>query len=122
MKILRKALEATYKDWLEIWRPVESKEKSITRLENKLVGGSICALSQSGGGPGNQTTSFNLVEYGAKLFVPPEVEIRKGDVLQVARFGKETALQHPLLAFEPVGESAKYQTHQEVFVAVREKA
>lgn len=114
-KAQRQALEATYEDWLEVWRPEPYKEGAITKTRPVQVAGSACALSLAGGGAGEQTSSFNLVEYGAKLFAPPEIDIKAGDSLQVVRCGKR-------YAFEPVGEPAPYPTHQEVFLKVREKA
>ena len=118
----RKALEATYEDWLEVWRPEEVKQGSITRFVSRQVGGSACGISQNGGGPADQTSSFNLVEYGAKLFAPPEIEIRRGDTLRVVRFGNAGEESTIVFAFEPTGDTAVYPTHQEIFVKVREKA
>lgn len=118
----RKALEDTYEDTLDVLRPEDTKDGSITRTALATVSeGSICALSHPGGG-GNQTDTFNLLDYDGKVFAPPEVDVRPGDVLHVTRFGRVDKAAQTVFVFEPVGQPAPYPTHQEIMVKVRDKA
>lgn len=118
----RQAIESTYEDTLEVWRPAEQTSNNITSdKQEKAVGNVICAYS-GGGGMGNQTDSFNLVEYAPKIFAPPELTVLRGDIIKLKRFGRTDPNATIVLEFEPLGDAALFATHQEILVKVRDRA
>lgn len=118
----RAALECTYEDTLELLRPTDITQNNITHKVPVAAGESICALSQGGGGPATQTDTFALVEYDAKIYAPPELDVQEGDAIRLVRFGRQNPASPQIFYFEPVGRPALYPTHQEIPVKVREKA
>ncbi len=121
----RGVLESTYEDLLEIWRPVDVKEGGVTQSVLSEVARDVpCALSQVGWSytsRSEQTESFNRMEGGEMVFVPPEADVRPGDTLVVLRLARvlerEAAAR---LVYEPVGRPIVYRTHKQVTVKVRE--
>lgn len=119
----RAAIEATYEDTMDLFRPGNQKIGSITKTVLVEVGVNIiCAYSQSGGGGGTQTDTMNRLEYDATVFASPELVVLPGDTIKLRRFGRIDPGSTVILDFEPVGEPPKYATHQEILVKVRKKA
>ena len=104
----RKAIEMTYEDKCDIIRNVEKKAGFITRAEEQTVYSAVpCALS-TGNSTTRQTETVNNIEYEAKVFMAPEVEVKAGDKILINRLGVKE------LRLESIGEPAVYKTHQEV--------
>lgn len=109
----RKLLAQTYEDLLSIYRSEDIDVGSITKKDWVCKYSEIlCALSYGGGDKSSQSESANRIEYDAKIFTDPEVDIQVGDRLQVTRYGRE-------LSFEVVGRPAVHPTHQDVKVRER---
>ncbi|MFV0351224.1 MAG: hypothetical protein ACK5JF_02785 [Oscillospiraceae bacterium] len=120
--IERQAIEATYEDTLEVWRPADKTSNNITSTKSEKVAENVICAYSGGGGMGNQTDSFNLVEYAPKIFAPPELTVLRGDVIKLKRFGRIDPNATTVLQFEPLGDAALFPTHQEIFVKVRDRA
>jgi len=115
-RIHRRAIEQLYEDRATIKRYVEEKtEWGETRLIEKEVERDIpCRISQRALSVNSQTETVNEIAYETKLFLPPDIEVRQGDIIEVTRQGitrKYTA-----------GEPFLYPTHQEVSIQRREEA
>lgn len=114
--IYRRAVGQLYEERATIKRYVEEKtEWGETRLVEKEVERNVpCRISQRALGVNSQTETVNEIAYETKLFLPPDIEIRQGDIIEVTRQGvtrKYTA-----------GEPFIYPTHQEVSIQRREEA
>lgn len=108
IKAERKAIEMTYEDTCDIVRAVEKENKNITQTEEQTVYTAVpCALS-TGNNPTSQTETVNNIQYDAKIFTAPEIEVKAGDKIFLNRLGVKKLL------FESVGEPAIYKTHQEI--------
>jgi len=104
----RRVLERMYEDSATIKRYVEvEKPWGETKLEEVIVSeGQPCRVSQKALGPNGQTEAQNNISYETKLFIAPEVDIKQGDVIEVAR-GDVTRSY-------TAGEPFPYPTHQEI--------
>lgn len=112
----RRAVEQLYEDRAIIKRYVEERtEWGETRLIEKEVERDIpCRISQRALGVNRQTETVNEIAYETKLLLPPDIEVRQGDIIEVTRRGvtrKYTA-----------GEPFLYPTHQEVSIQRRDEA
>lgn len=126
----RKAVELLYEDICWIFRPFPQKgENGITwtvwKETNTRI---ICGLSE-----GNDRSSFSnahlyiqyrngarpdshlRIDFDRVLFLPPDVEIRQGDRVRAARFGRRNP-SAPVVEFEAVGAPLSYATHTEVLL------
>lgn len=74
-----------------------------------------CRISQTGLARNGQTEAENQIDYDAKLFIAPEVEILQGDELEVTRNGRK----YHFTAGEPF---PPYSTHQEVKLTRKDRA
>ncbi|MEC0310179.1 ABC transporter ATP-binding protein [Paenibacillus lautus] len=116
----RRQIERTYEDSATISRytkkkdPVSKEEKQV--LE-PIQEDQACKLSQTGLPRTGQTEDANNLEYDAKLFIAPELEIKQGDVIAVTR--KATGRAESYTAGEPF---PPYQSHQEVNLTRRDWA
>src|SRR5690625_5072452 len=106
----RRKLEKMYEDRATISRFEEYKtDWGETRKTDKLVPVHLdvpCRISQRQLASNNQTETVNPIEYGVKLFISPDIEIRQGDTIEVTRQGITRAYT--------AGEPFIYGSHQEV--------
>ena len=114
----RRALEATYEDRVEVWRGLagDVEGSAVTAVELRKVcegRGAICMAAPRAAW---QEAFYNRIEYECRLLAPPELDIRRGDILRVWRLGVS------LCEYEPVGDAAMYPTHQALALRVRERA
>ncbi|RJX40876.1 ABC transporter ATP-binding protein [Paenibacillus pinisoli] len=108
----RRQIEKMYEDRVTISRyesikdpnTRETKQQPIPLYENKP-----CKLSQSGLARNGQTEAQNDLQYDAKLFISPDLEIKQGDVIDVTRAA--TGRVETYTAGEPF---PPYSSHQEV--------
>jgi len=113
----RRAIERMYTDKVTVYRYVQVKDP-VTK-ETKLVPQLVytthpCRISQRALGQNNQTEAQNEIRYETKLFIAPELDIRQGDLFEVAR-GTVTRRY-------TAGEPFVYPTHQEVSIQRKEWA
>lgn len=110
----KRALQSLYEDTCTISRTVDVKPdgSNITRKEEQEVyTGILCGLSFSGSNSSAQREHAHLIDWDAKLFVDPELQIYPGDKVTVSRLsGRET------YRYQVIGKPAIYATHQEVKV------
>lgn len=115
----RAALERQYTDRARIERQqdVVKPNKATVTVPVVVYADQPCRISQTGLPKDGQTEAQNDVDYLAKLFVSPDIEIQAGDTITVQR-GKVVAG-----AWTPLGAPRTYQagepfppypTHQEV--------
>ena len=111
----RRAIEMTYTDSAEVLRanPKVGSDK-ITRSEMMTVISSVrCALSN--GQNASVQGNAQMVDHDAVLFVPPDTDIRAGDIVCVTRYGT-------LRRFGVLGNPNDYATHREVKLEERDLA
>ena len=113
----RRAIERLYSDRVTVYRHVGTKDP-VTK-ETKLVPQPVyvdqpCRISQRALGQNKQTEAQNEITYETKLFIAPELDIRQGDLLEVAR-GTVTRRY-------TAGEPFLYPTHQEISIQRKEWA
>lgn len=114
VKAERAAIEATYTDTCDVIRTFEKEVNYINkRVTEKVYENIPCGLVM-GKSPTNQTDTFAVFNYSVKVIMPPEPVILAGDKFVVRRFGQ-------VLEYNSAGDSAKYETHQEVML-VKEDA
>lgn len=112
----RKIMEKTYTDRAIIQRyedyevGSETKQRLTTKYQDEP-----CRISQTGLARNGQTEAENQIDYDAKLFIAPEVEILQGDELEVSRNGRK----YLFTAGEPF---PPYSTHQEVKLTRKDRA
>lgn len=113
----RRAIERMYEDRATISRHVTTKDP-VTKLTKQelqpIYEDQPCKLSQTGLARNGQTEAQNNLQYDAKLFIAPELEIRQGDVVAVKR--KATGRVETFAAGKPF---PPYSSHQEVFLTAK---
>lgn len=109
----RVALESTYEDLADIKRTtVKADADNIARKTPVVVkAGVICALSR-GGDHSAQTDAQHNIQHDFKVFLPPDTDVKAGDMLDVYRFGRMTPTTEAL-TFEVIGVPLRYLTHIE---------
>jgi hypothetical protein len=80
-----------------------------------IHGGVPCALSQMVLKPTTQTESQNTIDYEAKLFISPDIEVKPGCEIEVFRLGRVTL-------FKSTGEPFVYASHQEILLKRHQRA
>lgn len=88
----------------------EQQQQRVTTLLDQP-----CALSQTSLRTALATNSDNTIDYDAKLFIAPEIEIAAGSEIRVVQDGMD-------YSFEATGEPFRYPTHQEVLLKRTGKA
>ncbi|AVV56411.1 ABC transporter ATP-binding protein [Paenibacillus glucanolyticus] len=112
----RKIIEKTYTDRAIIQRyedyeeGSETKQRLITKYQDEP-----CRISQTGLARNGQTEAENQIDYDAKLFISPDIEILQGDELEVTRKGRK----YKFTAGEPF---PPYSTHQEINLTRKDRA
>lgn len=109
----RAALESTYEDLADIKRTtVEVDADNIAKKTLVVVkAGVICALSR-GGDQSAQTDAQHNIQHNFKVFLPPDTDVKAGDMLDVYRFGR-IAQPTEAQTFEVIGVPLRYLTHIE---------
>lgn len=96
-------------DRCEVYRMTEAKTAwGETRQERTLIGSYPCRISQLGLADAQRPDPVGRVNYAAKLFLPPDVDIQHGDEVHVNRTGAMTAYY--------AGEAFRYPMHTEVML------
>lgn len=112
----KKVIESTYTDTCTIYCYEKVTLGSITKMQKTVVYENIkCALSQKGLNPTQQTEIQNKVEYDAKLFISPDINIKAGAQIEVNHCDCITV-------FEQAGEPFIYCTHQEIALKKKTRA
>jgi DNA-directed RNA polymerase subunit H (RpoH/RPB5) len=113
----RVAIERLYEDTATISRHESVKDPVTKETKQELLPVyefQPCKLSQTGLARNDQTEDANNLQYDAKLFIAPELEIKQGDVVAVTRAATgrtETySAGHP---FPP------YSSHQEINLSAK---
>ncbi|CAI6087178.1 ABC transporter ATP-binding protein [Cohnella sp. JJ-181] len=114
----RAALERQYTDRATIERQQEVVKPNKATVTEPIVAyaDQPCRISQTGLPKDGQTEAQNDVDYLAKLFVSPDIEIRPGDTITVQRGYVAATDWIPLGAARSyqAGEPFLYPTHQEI--------
>lgn len=113
----RRAIERMYTDQCTISRHVQVKDpetKETKQVPQPVYTDQPCRISQRVLAANGQTEAQNDIGYESKLFIAPEIEIKQGDLLEVARDGVTRRYT--------AGEPFLYSTHQEVSLARKEWA
>lgn len=116
----RRQIERLYQDRATINRHTEIKDpvtRETKQVLQPLYENQPCMLSQTGLPKNGQTEDANNLEYDAKLFIAPELEIKQGDVISVTR--KATGRVETYAAGEPF---PPYQSHQEINLTAKDWA
>lgn len=116
----RKAIERMYEDKATISRHINDKDPVTKETKQDLLliyEGQPCKLSQSGFARNGQTEDANNLQYDAKLFIAPELEIKQGDVVAVTR--RATGHVATYTAGQPF---PPYGSHQEILLTVKDWA
>jgi len=124
----RAAIELLYDDRATISRyvqaddPITKKTKQTFQVVHTDV---PCRLSQTGLARNGQTEAQNNIASESKLFLAPEIEIKQGDELIVARGRMTESGWEPIAApcrYQAGEPFPPYQTHQEVSLQRKDKA
>jgi len=117
----RRAIERLYEDKATISRHVNVKDPvkhETKQLLQPVYTDQRCKLSQTGLARNGQTEDANNIQYDAKLFIAPELEIKQGDVIDITRAA--TGRVERYSAGKPF---PPYRSHQEInLTAVKEWA
>ncbi|MFB4326404.1 ABC transporter ATP-binding protein [Priestia sp. BR_2] len=116
----RRQIERLYQDRATINRHTEIKDpvtRETKQVLQPLYENQPCMLSQTGLPKNGQTEDANNLEYDAKLFIAPELEIKQGDVISVTR--KATGRVETYAAGEPF---PPYPSHQEINLTAKDWA
>ncbi|MBJ6360869.1 DUF6093 family protein [Paenibacillus sp. GCM10012307] len=117
----RRAIEKMYEDKATISRYMSSVKNPDTRVtEQKLqpvYEDQPCKLSQTGLARNGQTEAQNNLQYDAKLFIAPELEVQQGDVVAVTRAA--TGRVEMYTAGQPF---PAYSSHQEIMLTCKGSA
>lgn len=117
----RRSIERMYEDTATISRLVDLGKDPTTK-EHKEERQQVyvdqpCKLSQKSLAKNGQTEAQNDINYDAKLFVAPELEIVQGDLIAVTR--KATGRVEKYVAGKPF---PPYSSHQEIGLTANEWA
>ncbi|WP_270167577.1 ABC transporter ATP-binding protein [Paenibacillus sp. SYP-B4298] len=116
----RRAIERMYEDRATISRHMTSKDP-VTKLTKQelqpIYEDQPCKLSQTSLPRNGQTEAQNNLQYDAKLFIAPELEIKQGDVVAVKR--KATSRVEMYITGQPF---PPYSSHQEINLTAKEWA
>ncbi|WP_028559022.1 DUF6093 family protein [Paenibacillus pinihumi] len=110
----RRAIEKMYEDKATISRHKPGKNPDTRVTEQKLQAvyeDQPCKLSQTGLARNGQTEAQNDLQYDAKLFIAPELEVMQGDVVAVTRGA--TGRVEMYTAGQPF---PPYSSHQELLM------
>lgn len=116
----RRQIERLYEDKATISRynnvkdPVTKETKQVLEL---VYEDQPCKLSQSGLPRNGQTEAQNDLQYDAKLFIAPELEIQQGDRIAVTRAA--TGRVETYSAGQPF---PPYGSHQEINLTAKDWA
>lgn len=117
----RRAIEQMYEDKATIIHLVELGKDPVThetKQDEKVIHTDLpCKLSQTGLPKNGQTDAQNDIQYDAKLFIAPEIEIKQGDIIKVTR--KATGQVDTYSAGKPF---PPYSSHQELLLTSKEWA
>ncbi|MDR9857808.1 ABC transporter ATP-binding protein [Paenibacillus sp. VCA1] len=108
----RRQIERMYEDSATISRYVYVKDPITKETKQELLAVYVdqpCKLSQTGLARNGQTEDANNLQYDAKLFIAPELEIHQGDVVAVTRAA--TGRVETYTAGQPF---PPYSSHQEI--------
>ncbi len=113
MEKARKALEASYKGICKIYtKPnIVDQESGLTTSSDEwvLLRDNIkCSLSYENN-PNSQQNSYGVATMQITLFLSPEIEIPLNSKIEVTEYGATKT-------FKNSGESAIYDTHQEIIL------
>lgn len=117
---LRSILEATYEGRLTAYRRIFKKENGRTvQKEEAYLTDQPCALCWGGNyrkrGDSLKQEILPEIQYEARVFVSPAVEIPAGSRVVIAQNGG-------IWNFVTCGEGVRYPTHQEIVVTREDKA
>lgn len=117
----RRQVERLYEDRAAISRLVDLGKDPVTKEQmterQTICEDQPCKLSQTGLARNGQTEAQNDLQYDAKLFIAPEIEIKQGDLIAVTR--ASTGRVEKYTAGEPF---PPYKSHQEVSLTAKEWA
>lgn len=116
----RRQIERMYEDQCTISRYADVNDPVTreTKQEPKpIYEDQPCKLSQTGLPRNGQTEDANNVQYDAKLFIAPELEIKQGDLIAVTRAA--TGRIEKYVAGKPF---PPYPSHQEINLTAKEWA
>lgn len=105
-----------YEDRATISRHMEIEKPSGETVEAlaPIYTDQPCRISQKSLGSNDQTEAQNQIQYEIKLFISPELDIRQGDAIEVARGS--------VIRTYTAGEPFLYPTHQEISLQRKEYA
>jgi len=120
----RKAIERMYTDRATISREIESESPSgeTKQTQAAVYENQLCRISQKALSQNAQSEAQNDVRYETKLFIAPELDIRQGDGIDIARGQIRNGVWSPLagkILTYTAGEPFPYSTHQEISVQRR---
>lgn len=117
MNRLQKALEKTYTGRMDAYdfRNIEidwgeTRQEKVLLIENQP-----CALSQKDIVPASPVGGASRIQYQAKLFIVPKVELAAGSEVIVRQDGMQYRFIHS-------GEAFRYSSHQEIMIERLENA
>jgi hypothetical protein len=116
----RRQVERMYDDRVTISRYSDVKDpatKETKQVPLPIYEDQPCKLSQTGLPRNGQTEDANNINYDAKLFIAPELEIKQGDLIAVTRAA--TGRTETYTAGQPY---PPYKSHQEVILTTKEWA
>ncbi|KZS45706.1 ABC transporter ATP-binding protein [Paenibacillus glucanolyticus] len=116
----RQAIEQMYEYRATISRHVyvkDPKTKEEKQVLEEVYLNQPCKLSQTGLAKNGQGEDANILQYDAKLFIAPELEIKQGDLISVTRVATGRATVYS--AGEPF---PPYQSHQEINLTAKDWA
>ena len=112
MQTAKKAIESTYTDTCDVIERHKVKVDGVTKFrEVRVVKNQPCRLSFSSITQTTQTDQGASLSQSTKLFISPDVVIKEGSKIVVARDGNT-------LDFKQSGVPAVYGTHKEIMLEV----
>jgi ribonucleotide monophosphatase NagD (HAD superfamily) len=116
----RVVIEQMYEDTVTISRYADVKDPVTRETKHDsqpIYVNQSCKLSQTSLPRNGQTEDANNIQYNAKLFIAPELEIKQGDLIAVTR--KATGRVEKYVAGKPF---PPYSSHQEIDLTAKEWA
>jgi len=116
----RRAIERLYTDRATVSRHMNVKDpvtKETKQILQTIYADQRCKLSQTGLPRDGQTEDANNLQYDAKLFIVPELDIKQGDVIAITRAA--TGRVETYSAGKPF---PPYSSHQEILLTVKDWA